>query len=934
MSFKDIQRPAPRDSKFFDLNKTNEWSLVDQFITAVSKGIADNPQLATEQGIEPLDGSKLKKRINNLEMLKDNPYNTVEGYAGVVANLIIRSGIWAYLTHSEDPNSPFEYNGGGEDDKGLKAAENEVENITDDILNKIESTTPGSLAKLKDVCSYFKSAMATINSFDPYQEYTFTTSSGTKLKSKYFTVISESIPMLTTNGIKRGIEQSQFLNNNGIFWCKPIVDGTNSTLMLDFGNNNSSELNLVSNSSTDAEFNSGSIDKSDYNSKTLTPFNGMTQWQPPGIVTVKKFVQNDDKDFGVQDIYNHYVTDEKSIFKYTSFSQAQNITSKMSGATWSAYLQTNIIQASTVVPINYTVFSQYDAYYETSSRINKSFDVCWDITGNTSYNSTLQRKFILNAFSNLYDKIVSSESNQKNTTSKIENRAQKLDNEIYTQFHHIFYQWHSLIYDDNFTGAQTKGKKFDTKDLPKIIEELYATVTTQRDIGDCSHQSSGYSKGFQYLAPLIKTSSGDFIDVENSIINVDSWSKVNGQTTVLNVIQNFCQNNNFLFFPISGAEPFSLDGLFKIDNIITPSNFGNRFVVLWSPTPESRIKDNTGKEFSFIQSKDFINNKANNICAFEVQIGSTDNALFKNINVSTDSTKTTAESIVNLQKLANTNTPQKFQSKDCSLIPVIEGRSYTCEVETLGNAQISPMQYFYLDNIPIFGGLYQIMGVKHNITPNSMVTTFKGIKMRYNAGKYGGIPPVTLKSLSDEAKGIGIKTIDTENKDEPIKSPIRTDDGTVNLPKTLDFSINSLNDAAKSIFTNFIADIVGLGYTNVVITSGYRSISKQQVLYNIDDKNAKPGFSQHNFGLAIDINCDKAKLHPLYLRKNSSDEDWKEIVDLSKKYNLFWGGGLAGYHDRVHFDLRNIYSISYVRAKAIEQFGSIENTQGNKVNLK
>ena len=143
-------------------------------------------------------------------MLKDNPYNTVEGYAGVVANLIIRSGIWAYLTHSEDPNSPFEYNGGGEDDKGLKAAENEVENITDDILNKIESTTPGSLAKLKDVCSYFKSAMATINSFDPYQEYTFTTSSGTKLKSKYFTVISESIPMLTTNGIKRGIEQSQF----------------------------------------------------------------------------------------------------------------------------------------------------------------------------------------------------------------------------------------------------------------------------------------------------------------------------------------------------------------------------------------------------------------------------------------------------------------------------------------------------------------------------------------------------------------------------------------------------------------------------------------------------------------------------------------------------------------------------------------------------
>jgi len=67
----------------------------------------------------------------------------------------------------------------------------------------------------------------------------------------------------------------------------------------------------------------------------------------------------------------------------------------------------------------------------------------------------------------------------------------------------------------------------------------------------------------------------------------------------------------------------------------------------------------------------------------------------------------------------------------------------------IGNAQVYPMQYFYINNMPMFGGLYQILKVSHSITPNNMSTTIEGIRMRFSieTQKYGGVMPVTLEDL-------------------------------------------------------------------------------------------------------------------------------------------------------------------------------------------
>jgi hypothetical protein len=63
-----------------------------------------------------------------------------------------------------------------------------------------------------------------------------------------------------------------------------------------------------------------------------------------------------------------------------------------------------------------------------------------------------------------------------------------------------------------------------------------------------------------------------------------------------------------------------------------------------------------------------------------------------------------------------------------NIFPVLEKRSYTCTVTSLGNATIQPLTYFYLRNVPLFHGTYWITNVTHKIVPNNMVTTFKGVR--------------------------------------------------------------------------------------------------------------------------------------------------------------------------------------------------------------
>ena len=135
-------------------------------------------------------------------------------------------------------------------------------------------------------------------------------------------------------------------------------------------------------------------------------------------------------------------------------------------------------------------------------------------------------------------------------------------------------------------------------------------------------------------------------------------------------------------------------------------------------------------------------------------------------------------------------------------------------------------------------------------------------------------------------------------------------------------AIDNLNitPGVKERFIDFILDIEGNTEFTVDFRSNIRSIPETVDLirrYEEGDTSivvrpAAPGRSLHNYGLAMDINL----ISPTgeYINSKSSDEEWKPVVDIAKKYGLRWGGTFKA-RDAVHFDLPEIPGSSYVHPR-------------------
>lgn len=101
----------------------------------------------------------------------------------------------------------------------------------------------------------------------------------------------------------------------------------------------------------------------------------------------------------------------------------------------------------------------------------------------------------------------------------------------------------------------------------------------------------------------------------------------------------------------------------------------------------------------------------------------------------------------------------------------------------------------------------------------------------------------------------------------------------------------------------------------VDVFDGYRSFKKQAALYakgrtksGRKVTNARPGHSNHNFGIAVDIvfkpkgRWSWAEFHP-----------WKRLGELGKGLGLGWGGDWKRLVDRPHFQLKTKISLKTMR---------------------
>ncbi|HWY34482.1 MAG TPA: hypothetical protein VNX68_07535, partial [Nitrosopumilaceae archaeon] len=389
-----------------------------------------------------------------------------------------------------------------------------------------------------------------------------------------------------------------------------------------------------------------------------------------------------------------------------------------------------------------------------------------------------QRIFLRRICADLENRMSKLENEKNNILSQVLGKAQSNENSLYIQMHHMFHQWGVLGFSmDNATvntnkssdgSNKAKDQQIASGTIALTLEKEYGTIietiedgkiTKSRNVEDLPGTNTTgtitSSTGFRYDFPMERINPPPILtNVGHSIINIEPLYKPNANTTLLNIIQQLCTKNNFMFVPIPGNIDYTnITDIFKISTSSQPK-IGNIFHVLFTPTPENRTKQNNGDSLSLS-----LPSPNGSLDAFEIKFGSPDNTIIKNIEVSTDESRPTAESILNLQRLVDKDNSNKAVTTDCSILSVMEGRSYKMKVDMIGNAQISPMQYFYVSKTPIFSGLYQVMNVTHSIKPNDMSTTLEGVKMRFDGSSMKGIGPITLESLKALMDTTGSNTV-------------------------------------------------------------------------------------------------------------------------------------------------------------------------------
>ncbi|WP_237178915.1 M15 family metallopeptidase [Paenibacillus sp. MMS18-CY102] len=101
----------------------------------------------------------------------------------------------------------------------------------------------------------------------------------------------------------------------------------------------------------------------------------------------------------------------------------------------------------------------------------------------------------------------------------------------------------------------------------------------------------------------------------------------------------------------------------------------------------------------------------------------------------------------------------------------------------------------------------------------------------------------------------------------------------------------------------------------IVITQGLRTVVEQDALYAQGRTksgqivtNARGGYSNHNFGVAIDFALlmpDGRSVSWDMTRDGDGDRraDWMEVTDIAKRLGFSWGGDWTSFKDYPHFEM-------------------------------
>ena len=249
---------------------------------------------------------------------------------------------------------------------------------------------------------------------------------------------------------------------------------------------------------------------------------------------------------------------------------------------------------------------------------------------------------------------------------------------------------------------------------------------------------------------------------------LENWTQLADNGSLFHFLSAIVKDHHCLFLPVPDYVGFNgetqkhdiemMEDLFRplpYSAVEEPSN-SNKFVVIYTYPSNTKDDDNGYKSDSydiwshtegftdtakklfkitnandFDRNKDIATREGYNVPSFGISFGRQNNHIFKNLRVTMDNPVMTEQSIKALCDIAQKGSGggRKVHFIGQDTFNVFSNYSYTIEVEMLGNAQICPLMYFQLMNIPMWRGTYMIYKVVHNMTAGNMTTTLTAMKM-------------------------------------------------------------------------------------------------------------------------------------------------------------------------------------------------------------
>ena len=244
------------------------------------------------------------------------------------------------------------------------------------------------------------------------------------------------------------------------------------------------------------------------------------------------------------------------------------------------------------------------------------------------------------------------------------------------------------------------------------------------------------------------------VNIENLVSLLMRISKGEINMTVYEFIHNICQQADCLLLPLPSNVFSMVDTKDKIKDVFTPYNYSyvntneikSNFVVTYRQKDSQHLNFSPNESSYMDDGIDFTNKiSVSDIDAgaFGVTYGFNKQRFFKDIQVSMDKPQVTEQSIATTLHIAENGDKSGSKKLGVSyhdIFDTFSNHSYQCSVEMLGDAQILPLMYFQLNNIPFFKGGYMITSVEHEIKSGNMTTKFTGNRLNRNQFKIKNSP--------------------------------------------------------------------------------------------------------------------------------------------------------------------------------------------------